>query len=87
MMLPCVFFLFCFLAPPAAIVPDDQGGAVSFYNSRVMPDGELRPYSPELDGILLEDGRVVFPYQPPPSYPEPQGYVDVEGTEMSEEPK
>jgi len=61
-------FLCLFLPPPPApVIPDGQGGGVSFYNSRIMPDGTLRPYSPELDGILLADGSIAFPYLPPGS--------------------
>jgi hypothetical protein len=61
----CLLF-FCFLvAPPGLMppgaVPDGAGGFVPFTNSRVAPDGSLRPYDPNLDGILLEDGRVIFP--------------------------
>jgi hypothetical protein len=81
----CIFlFILCLPTPPPVVpdglTPDGQGGAASFYNSRVMPNGELRPYSPQLDGILTADGRVV-PYLPPypaPPY-EPQGRVDIIG--------
>lgn len=30
--------------------PDGMGGFVPFTNSRVLPDGSLRPYDPALDG-------------------------------------
>jgi hypothetical protein len=30
-----------------SIVPDGQGGLVPVTNSRVMPDGSLRPYDPQ----------------------------------------
>ena len=39
-----------------------------FTNSRVMPDGSLRPYAPEID--MMPDDRVFFP-------PHPQGAVTV----------
>jgi hypothetical protein len=44
-------------------VPDDAGGFVPFTNSRVMPDGSLRPYDPAIDGMppAYDD--------PPPGYP------------------
>lgn len=32
------------------IVPDNRGGFVPNTNSRVMPDGSLRPYDPSIDG-------------------------------------
>jgi hypothetical protein len=32
------------------LVPDGGGGWVPFTNSRVMPDGTLRPYDPAIDG-------------------------------------
>jgi hypothetical protein len=45
------FIFFCFLGAPAApVVPDGAGGYVPFTNSRVMPNGELRPYDPAIDG-------------------------------------
>jgi hypothetical protein len=48
----CVFFVCLpFFAPPGPAVPDGQGGFVPFTNSRVMADGELRPYVPAVDGI------------------------------------
>ncbi|SFK56158.1 hypothetical protein [Methylocapsa palsarum] len=31
-------------------VPDGMGGFVPITNSRVLPDGSLRPYDPVLDG-------------------------------------
>jgi hypothetical protein len=44
--------LACVLASPAhsQVIPDGRGGFVPFTNSRVMPDGSLRPYIPEVDG-------------------------------------
>jgi hypothetical protein len=36
-------------APRAPIVPDGAGGFVPNTNSRVMPDGSLRPYDPAID--------------------------------------
>ena len=53
----CFFGIFCIL-PPGPNVPDGRGGFVPFYNSRVLPDGSLRPYDPYLDGL-------------PPGYPAP----------------
>jgi hypothetical protein len=45
------FLFFCFMGGPApAIVPDGAGGFVPYTNSRVMPDGSLRPYDPAIDG-------------------------------------
>jgi hypothetical protein len=32
------------------LVPDGRGGWVPFTNSRVMPDGTLRPFDPAIDG-------------------------------------
>ena len=49
-MISSCFLFFCWFAPPAA-VPDGAGGYVPFTNSRVMPDGSLRPYDPVIDGI------------------------------------
>jgi hypothetical protein len=73
-------FLCLFLPPPPVpIAPDGMGGAVSFYASRVMPDGTLRSYDPVLDGVLLSDGRIV-PFVSPSPYPPapyPQGRVTV----------
>jgi hypothetical protein len=46
---------FLYSAPGA---PDGMGGYVPFTNSRVMPDGELRPYDPAIDGSY---------YVPPPA--------------------
>jgi hypothetical protein len=37
---------------PLPVVPDGQGGWVPFTNSRVMPDGSLRPYNPAIDGAF-----------------------------------
>lgn len=44
--------LACVLASPAhsQVIPDGRGGFVPFTNSRVMPDGSLRPDIPEVDG-------------------------------------
>jgi len=50
-MIPACFFFFCWFAPPAT-VPDGAGGYVPFTNSRVMPDGSLRPYDPIIDGTV-----------------------------------
>jgi hypothetical protein len=46
---PFCFFFFCGLSLGA--VPDGAGGYVPFTNSRVMPDGSLRPYDPAIDGM------------------------------------
>jgi hypothetical protein len=46
---PFCFFFFCGLSLGA--VPDGAGGFVPFTNSRVMPDGSLRPYDPAIDGM------------------------------------
>ena len=80
----CPFFIFCFLLiqPPAPVVPDGQGGFAPFTNARVLPDGSLRPYDPALDGIMMPDGSVVFPYQ---SYP--QGTVTVGPPEPYQAPQ
>jgi hypothetical protein len=42
----------------APSVPDGMGGFVPVTNSRVLPDGTLRPYDPVLDGTA---------YAPPPA--------------------
>lgn len=34
----------------APVVSDGMGGLVPFTNSRVLPDGSLRPYDPVIDG-------------------------------------
>jgi len=47
--IPLCFFFFCGLSLGA--VPDGAGGFVPFTNSRVMPDGSLRPYDPAIDGM------------------------------------
>ena len=66
----CVLFVLCFLGPamppPAPAVPDGAGGFVPFTNARALPDGSLRPYDPTLDGVMLPDGSIAFPYLPPP---------------------
>jgi hypothetical protein len=56
----CFLFL-CWTDP--SVVPDGAGGFVPFTNSRVMPDGSLRPYSPAIDGY------------PPGGYGPPPGYL------------
>jgi hypothetical protein len=43
------FLFFCWTDP--SVVPDGAGGFVPFTNSRVMPDGTLRPYDPAVDGL------------------------------------
>ena len=74
----CIIPFLCLFAPmpPSPVVPDGYGGYVPFTNSRVMPDGSLRPYDPTLDGVMSADGSVVYPFAPPPP-PMPQGHVDV----------
>lgn len=47
---PCYLFFCLFLAPTPGMVPDGGGGYVPITNSRVMPDGSLRPYDPYIDG-------------------------------------
>jgi hypothetical protein len=59
-MFECLLF-FCFMGGPApAIVPDGAGGFVPFTNSRVMPDGSLRPYDPAIDGPFVGEPRTEF---------------------------
>lgn len=54
-MLQCYLF-FCFMtAPVPGIGPDGAGGYVPFTNSRVLPDGSLRPYDPLIDGSFAGD--------------------------------
>ena len=69
------FLIFCFPTPSAPTVPDGMGGAVPYTNSRVMPDGSLRTYDPVLDGVMMPDGTIAYPYMPAP--PPAQGYVDM----------
>src|ERR1700675_3174048 len=57
---PLCFFFFCGLS--LGTVPDGAGGFVPFTNSRVMPDGSLRPYDPAIDGY-------------PPGYGPPEPYA------------
>jgi hypothetical protein len=74
----CLIPFLCLLLPPAApVIPDGQGGFVPFTNARVMPDGSLRPYDPTIDGIMMPDGGIVYPYQP---YPGPPGPIGLQGT-------
>jgi hypothetical protein len=60
-MIPACFFFFCWFGP-SAVVPDGAGGYVPFTNSRVMPDGSLRPYDPALDGIPTTSPDGPYPY-------------------------
>jgi hypothetical protein len=64
---PFCFFFFCGLSLGA--VPDGAGGFVPFTNSRVMPDGSLRPYDPAIDGMpgVMPEG----PYPALAPMPEP----------------
>lgn len=82
-MFQCILF-FCFLGGPgAAVVPDGAGGFVPFTNSRVMPDGSLRPYDPALDGVFggqALGGYAAPPYegipaQPPGKRPGPRTWI------------
>jgi hypothetical protein len=72
-MLPACLFFFCFLVPSQSgpLVPDGQGGLVPWTNSRVMPNGTLRPYDPRIDGYPPGYG---YPY-PMPFGPYAQPYV------------
>ena len=62
-------FLDGLFGAPQPLVRDGYGGLVPFTNSRVMPDGTLRPYDPTLDGYPPGYG---LPTPPPvaiePSY-------------------
>jgi len=71
-MFPICFFIFCFSAP-SAIVPDGAGGYVPYTNSRVMPDGSLRPYNPSIDGYPVVVGRSDEVYIGPPVVEDPNG--------------
>ena len=74
------FLFFCWLVP--GVVPDGAGGFVPFTNSRVMPDGSLRPYDPVLDGLHpAYDAPLPYQYAPPP-----QGIVTVGPPEPYEPP-
>ena len=68
----CVFF-FCGLSLGA--VPDGAGGFVPFTNSRVMPDGSLRPYDPAIDGMPGVVPGGPYPSLAPMSEP-PTAYYD-----------
>lgn len=76
-MFECLLF-FCYLGgAPAGAVPDGAGGYVPFTNSRVMPDGSLRPYDPAIDGTYPVEGYAApppAPYYPGPYYPPGPGY-------------
>ena len=43
------------------VVPDGAGGFVPFTNSRVMPDGTLRPYDPAIDGYPFQGPLAPMP--------------------------
>lgn len=77
------YWLFCTLmiTPPASaimpppcefIVPDGVGGFVPYNNSRVMPDGSLRPYDPAIDGSPCAEP----PPQPSLDDPPTSSWVD-----------
>ncbi|HEY8005863.1 MAG TPA: hypothetical protein VIE66_03435 [Methylocella sp.] len=83
---PACFFLFCWLG--AGVVPDGAGGYVPFTNSRVMPDGSLRPYDPVIDGMAgpvpygsypyvvpMPDDLALVPPSPLPEYAYPEDYA------------
>ncbi len=70
---PFCFFLFCGLSLGA--VPDGAGGFVPFTNSRVMPDGSLRPYDPAIDGMPGVMADVPYPALAPMPEP-PIAYYD-----------
>jgi len=67
-MFPACLFFFCWFVPPAS-VPDGAGGFVPFTNSRVMPDGSLRPYDPAVDGVPAAEVNGPYPaIIPMPAY-------------------
>lgn len=70
-MLECLFF-FCYLGAVPPSVPDGAGGYVPFTNSRVMPDGSLRPYDPALDGAF--PGTPMAGFATPPGGAAPSAY-------------
>ncbi len=70
-MSPCYFFMCLMLAPAPGFTPDGAGGFVPITNSRVMPDGSLRPYDPIFDGGYLGAPTAVLiepPGPPPPDF-------------------
>lgn len=72
-MLQC-YLLFCFLvAPTPGVVPDGAGGFVPFTNSRVMPDGSLRPYDPLIDGSFIGGPTAVLVEPPVETLPDFDG--------------
>lgn len=67
------FLFFCFMGGPApAIVPDGAGGFVPFTNSRVMPDGSLRPYDPAIDGPFVGAPMAAYAVPPDPYLADPR---------------
>ena len=73
---PFCFFFFCGLS--LGTVPDGAGGFVPFTNSRVMPDGSLRPYDPAIDGgpypslAPMSEPPAAYDDPPPPVYDAPR---------------
>jgi hypothetical protein len=71
---PLCFFFFCGLS--LGTVPDGAGGFVPFTNSRVMPDGSLRPYDPAIDGLPPAYAAPLPEYSPYGPYPFPAPMPD-----------
>jgi len=71
-MFPICFVIFC-LGTPSTIVADGNGGFVPYTNSRVMPDGSLRPYDPSIDGYPIVVARSNEIYNGPPIVEDPNG--------------
>ncbi|WOJ90031.1 hypothetical protein RZS28_01585 [Methylocapsa polymorpha] len=68
---PCFFFFCMMIAPTPGIVPDGAGGYVPITNSRVLPDGSLRPYYPPIDGPYFGEATEILidpPVEPLPDY-------------------
>jgi hypothetical protein len=71
---PFCFFFFCGLS--LGTVPDGAGGFVPFTNSRVMPDGSLRPYDPAIDGLPPAYAAPLPEYSPYGPFPFPAPMPD-----------
>lgn len=71
-MFPICFFIFC-LNVPSVTVPDGAGGFVPYTNSRVMPDGSLRSYDPDIDGFPIDLAQSDTVYIGPPVIETPGG--------------
>jgi hypothetical protein len=65
--------LFSIFGGGLPIVPDGMGGWVPFTNSRVMPDGTLRPYDPAIDGLPPGFGPSPMPQYNRPALPHASG--------------